>query len=135
MKKLTTIILVLLLAAPVAAKDISAVGLLRVSNVSATCGFAFEANGCYRYDTKTIYLNQHLTGTALALTFWHEYGHFFMADVSLEEYRRVLDVNASTPVAFLPEIAANYIALRAMGLHPAGLTPAIERLFVTSILN
>ncbi len=89
MKKIIiTAILALLFPVIVRASVLEGPNLILTANVKTDCQND-AALACFNPNNQTIYLSKNLNSGTLKFALTHEYGHFLMQNVELEEYQEV----------------------------------------------
>jgi len=71
----------------VGAREIKEVKFELQKDIIANCGAG--ALACFDPNTQTIYLNYTQSGDLLILAIWHELGHFYIQDTTLEQLQGI----------------------------------------------
>lgn len=139
-KKLFTILLFVLIVFPTISQarnisELKGINLVSYDEINEEClqpeGFD-PVSGCYIAQTDEIYIRNDLPQGRLLFVLWHELGHFFMKNITTDEYESVFNPTPAKRYAtIMPEIACDYFALYVMG----GRVPNMQKDFFNRLLN
>jgi hypothetical protein len=101
------ILLIILLSIPTPAL---ALNISLSKDIKKDCFPLTEIDGCYISTTEQIYIN--VFTKDLAKTFFHEYGHYLMRNLTEKEYRSIKsEINNGMPLLYWKETLATWFSM------------------------
>ena len=133
--------IMLLFPVSVQARNLQDLNGVKLSdNINEDCGLSFEIEGCYKSDSRIIYIS---TATKqMSLIFYHEIGHFLFDGTSEEEYNKVFNPFYSSfstpfivPMKVIQEIATWNFTIWVIDHSSPSITDVMRAFFNKKLID